>query len=75
MARTKVFISYSHKDEDWKDQLSTQLCVLERQGLLELWCDRDIEGGREWEEEINRSLLSAKIAVLVISPTSSRRNS
>ena len=67
MERTKVFLSYSHKDEDWKHRLYTQLCVLEQQGLLELWCDRDIEAGREWEEEINRNLLSAKIAVLVIS--------
>ena len=67
MTRTKVFISYSHKDEDWKHRLSTQLQVLEEQGLLELWCDRDIESGRVWEEEINANLAAAKIAVLLIS--------
>ena len=72
MTRTKVFISYSHKDEDWKHRLSTHLGVLEEQGLLELWCDRDIEPGRLWAE-INANFAAAKIAVLLISanfPTS-----
>ena len=69
MARTKVFISYSHKDKDkdWKHSLVTQLRVLERQDLVELWCDRDIGAGRVWEEEIHANLAAAKIAVLVIS--------
>ena len=26
---SKIFISYSHKDEIWKDRLQTQLAVLE----------------------------------------------
>lgn len=38
----KVFISYSHKDEDWKNRLQTQLAVLENQGLLSVWEDRKI---------------------------------
>ena len=41
----KVFISYSHKDEDWKVRLQTQLAVLENQGLLSVWEDRKIAGG------------------------------
>jgi len=40
-----VFLSYSHKDEDWKKRLRTHLGVLESQGLLDVWDDRRIEGG------------------------------
>ena len=41
----KVFISYSHKDEVWKDRLQSQLAVLERQDLLSVWDDRQIAAG------------------------------
>jgi hypothetical protein len=32
-----VFLSYSHKDEDWKKRLRTHLAVLEAEGLLDVW--------------------------------------
>ena len=67
MARTKVFISYSHEDEEWKHRVSSHVRVLKEQGLLELWCDRDIEIGADWEKEIDTNLATAKIAVLLIS--------
>jgi hypothetical protein len=34
-----VFISYSHKDEGWKDRLVEQLRVLELEGAYDLWDD------------------------------------
>jgi hypothetical protein len=34
MPGPSVFISYSHKDETWKDRLVTHLGVLQREGLL-----------------------------------------
>jgi len=67
MQRAKVFISYSHKDETWKHKLSTHLLVLEKENLLELWCDRDIRPGQEWLDKIERNLLSAKVGILLIS--------
>jgi hypothetical protein len=39
MAPPTVFISYSHRDETWKDQLLTHLGVLQQQSILELWHD------------------------------------
>ena len=36
MSKPTVFISYSHKDEDWKNRLVTHLGVLRHQGLLDL---------------------------------------
>lgn len=51
MTLPTVFISYSHKDEEWKDRLVTHLSVLERAGLLDVWDDRRIEAGADWYAE------------------------
>ncbi|HSS49972.1 MAG TPA: pentapeptide repeat-containing protein, partial [Thermoanaerobaculia bacterium] len=58
-----VFLSYSHKDEVWKDRLKTHLGVLE----LDAWDDRRIEGGADWFEEIQEAMARANVAVLLIS--------
>ncbi|MBI5184231.1 MAG: toll/interleukin-1 receptor domain-containing protein [Nitrospinae bacterium] len=63
-----VFISYSHKDENWKDRLVLQLKTLEKQGYLNVWDDRRIHGGDDWLQEITKAMNSAKAAVLLISP-------
>lgn len=67
MNRAKVFVSYSHDDVRWKHEISKQLEVLEKENLLELWCDTDIGPGEDWHEVIDRSLQAAKAAILVIS--------
>ena len=59
MSKPTVFISYGHKDEVWKDRLDTQLSVLEFEGMLEPWTDRQIGAGDDWyrniEEAMNRA--------------------
>jgi hypothetical protein len=63
----KVFISYSHKDEEsWKDKVVTHLRVLEREGLLQVWDDRRIHGGDDWYPEIEKAINESRIAVLLI---------
>ena len=47
MTKPTVFVSYSHKDEEWKDRLVTHLGVLHHQGLLDLWDDRHIGAGED----------------------------
>lgn len=63
----RVFISYSHKDEKWKDRFVEQLGVLEKEKLLEVWEDRQIGAGDDWKERIQEALDSCDIAVLLIS--------
>jgi tetratricopeptide (TPR) repeat protein len=70
MPAPSVFISYSHKDEVWKDRLVTHLGVLQNQGLLQTWTDRDIGAGDEWFEEIRNAMNAARVAVLLISASS-----
>ncbi len=65
-----VFISYSHRDEDWKKRLVTHLDVLRAQGLINIWEDRQIEAGADWHKNIQEAMSAASIAVLLISANS-----
>src|SRR5262245_37257991 len=67
MTPPTVFISYSHRDEVWKDRLLTQLGVLQQQSILELWHDRRIGAGADWYHEICQAMETANVAVLLIS--------
>ncbi|TEU16861.1 MAG: toll/interleukin-1 receptor domain-containing protein, partial [Anaerolineales bacterium] len=65
--RPLVLVSYSHKDEDWKDRLVTHLGVLRHQGLLDLWDDRRIGAGHDWYSEIQRTLDDTSVVILLVS--------
>ncbi|MGG6268502.1 TIR domain-containing protein [Leptolyngbya sp. AN03gr2] len=63
----KVFFSYSHRDEELKDELVKHLSILRRQGVITEWHDRMIMPGSEWSREIDASLNSADIILLMVS--------
>jgi len=67
MTKPTVFISYSHKDEAWKDRLVTHLGVLQRESLLDLWDDRRIGAGEDWYQKIEEAIARASVAVLLVS--------
>ncbi len=62
-----VFISYSHKDEEWKDRLLPHLGTLEQQGDIVIWDDRKIGTGDDWYPAIKEQLEKAAVAVCLIS--------
>ncbi|GAB5560719.1 MAG: toll/interleukin-1 receptor domain-containing protein [Synoicihabitans sp.] len=64
----KLFFSYSHKDEAFRDVLEVQLSMLRRQGLIESWHDRRILGGDEIDREVSQYLESADVILLLVSP-------
>lgn len=64
--RSKVFISYSHKDTQFLHELLDHLKPLERAGLVDKWSDQQIEPGSHWLDEIEHSLATAKVAVLLV---------
>lgn len=64
---TKVFISYSHKDEDFKDSLTEHLAGLVRSGTISEWNDRKIVPGTDWSDEISENLKSADLILFLIS--------
>lgn len=63
-----MFYSYSHADLRMLDRLRTHLSMLRRRGLITEWCDRDIEAGAAWREEIARELQAADVILLLVSP-------
>jgi hypothetical protein len=67
MSSVSVFISYSHKDEAWKERLMTQLKVLQVEGALDIWDDRRIQAGQDWFPEITQAIEQATVAIFLIS--------
>ena len=63
----KLFISYSHQDEKYKDQLTTHVTSLKRRGIVKEWHDRKLVAGEEWDKIIKQELLDSDIILLLIS--------
>ena len=70
-----VFISYAHEDNEsadpskrWLNRLLQHLQPLVFQRQVRMWSDTAIETGERWHESIQTQLLSAKVAVLLVSP-------
>jgi TIR domain len=64
---TNVFISYSHKDQQYAERLRIHLRPLVRDEKINLWDDRRIEAGQDWRKEIATALKKSQAAVLLIS--------
>jgi hypothetical protein len=62
-----LFVSYSHVDEDLKNELMKHLEPLRRRNQIETWHDRKIKAGDEWEKAISLNLKTADIVLLLIS--------
>jgi hypothetical protein len=65
--RTRVFVSYSHKDRKWPVRLQVHMKPLIRQETLDVWDDSQIQPGADWRSEITGALSSARVAILLIS--------
>ncbi len=62
-----VFFSYSHADEDLRDQLEKQLAMLKRQAAIETWHDRRIGAGQNIDHAIDNHINSDEIILLLVS--------
>ena len=67
-AAIELFYSYAHEDEALRNQLNIHLALLQQQGLIRPWHDREISAGSLWSKEINAHLKSARIILLLVSP-------
>lgn len=69
MDRPTVFLSYSHKDEEWRNRISPHLGTLERNADInvEIWNDTKIDAGDTWYNEITNAMERASAAICLIS--------
>ena len=63
-----IFLSYSHRDEELRNELEIHLQALQRQGLIETWHDRRIAAGDDVHHSISAQLETASIILLLVSP-------
>src|SRR5215469_12218804 len=73
MPRDYIFVSYSHKDEEWLEKLRIFLKPFSwgqshKTPGGRLWADPYIQAGERWQREIGDALARTRIAVLLVSP-------
>ncbi|NNK53029.1 MAG: toll/interleukin-1 receptor domain-containing protein, partial [Flavobacteriaceae bacterium] len=66
MSKKKVFISYSRADSDYVSGLVDAL----RSKGFDVWFDKNIRSGNEWDNTIEREIKNADAMVLILSDTS-----
>lgn len=65
----KVFISYAHKDEIFKEALNEHLTMLKRNGVISEWHDRKIVPGEDWKNQISQNLEESALILFLVSST------
>ena len=63
----KAFISYSHADKWYCDQLNKHFAVLKREKLLDSWHDQEILPGGEFDREISIQLGTSQLFLPLVS--------
>jgi pSer/pThr/pTyr-binding forkhead associated (FHA) protein len=63
----KAFCSYSHRDEELRNDFAPYLGILAREGLIRVWHDRKIPPGDDWAGNIDEELNTADLVLLFIS--------
>ena len=64
----KAFVSYSHKDQKYRERLGVHLRPLERSGLISVWYDRKLHAGDNIDESIDENLADSDLFIAIVSP-------
>ncbi|HJX84567.1 MAG TPA: COR domain-containing protein, partial [Candidatus Angelobacter sp.] len=63
----KLFLSYSHQDENFINELRKDLKLMQMNGLVYPWHDRNITAGEQWEPSILEELNAADMVICQLS--------
>lgn len=64
----QAFVSYSHRQEAWKERLLEALHPLEEQRQITAWHDRKLLPGRPWNGVIRAELERSDLVLLLVEP-------
>ena len=67
MSTVRLFVSYSHRDREYRDELLDRLKGLEKDEDVEFWTDEKLEAGTLWDEQIQQRLRESDIALVLVS--------
>jgi len=67
MKALSIFISYSHHDEKFQQELTKHLSPLQRRGTIKAWHDRCIPAGAKWAAEIDGNIEKADLILALVS--------
>jgi hypothetical protein len=67
-ARQSIFISYSHHDKRWLEELLTHLKPWVRDTSISVMADTSVLVGSIWREDAKREIDRARVVVLLVSP-------
>ena len=62
----KIFYSYCHTDEKYRNRLEKFLCSLRDNGKITEWHDRKINAGDIWNDKILNELSSSDVVLLLV---------
>ena len=66
--KINIFISYSHADVHWLEELKKSLKVLSKySGDVDYWEDTQLKGGDKWRKEIEAAIERSNVAILLVS--------
>jgi hypothetical protein len=64
----RVFCSYAHDDHEFQRKLRDHVTQLVRDGVIELWDDRQLKAGQDkWNPRIKEQLATADVGLFLIS--------
>jgi hypothetical protein len=64
----RVFCSYAHDDHEFQRKLRNHVRQLVRDGVIELWDDRQLKAGQDkWDATIREQLATADVGLFLIS--------
>ena len=67
MARTKVFVSYSHADKDVRDEVLRSLRAVPRINKVLWWDGEEIAIGNKFHAKIQQGLAESRSGILLLS--------
>ena len=64
--KPSLMISYSHRDQEWFSKFEEMFVG---KLSLDVWSDKELKAGDNWDREIQKSIAEARVVLLLVSPS------